>query len=780
MKLTHNIKNISITASTKINASVDWSYFNKFNSITDGYLPATGEGETMASQLVTAMAKLIYKWYNDGDVYDNNYGLEGWCNDLSSYANWIYNHYPEATHILDRIRGCYLDSQYEDILKALADTLFDPAIIEESATRKCAGSIYTEDGPFSFTEFSEDEEEDDEYYEDDEYDDIYESTSIEGTESLISKFARNVCDALWEDCNIWAEWDKTSEGILISMSDDPDSDTQATFTIPEYELDFDNYDFDDMVDNYVENLQEEFIGSTSSEDIDSATNIPDIQSYYTDDAVSRYIHSLIPEIADLLESEGYDVSFDQDANNLYISIYPSGEDYEDGTYTFPKSALTCKDVKTDASNIVEILMNRAHFEDLYACDSVTSATVLGWYDNDLDDESEWEFVRSKQVTDSDGFTTEYTMYKNIYTDKYIFMFGDSDIYGPDEAYADYECDTEDAAFEWFDNYRGFDEDERSIDDLIDDAGGYSRIKQLVQDTCEMYPGIEDDFEELAECLEGQRDLSYDNWLSVLEYLFEDGEIYSAQSVASDEHEDPFDFVHIDGDYATGKTWEEFIKNVEDTFKFKVDAAYREHPDQFIMLYDGPKCYEAEVTQYSDGSYELVRDNIHSVHIGDGVYSSTTAEPHPREYFGQAQAAQYGDLIVEQLSGKTISKRKDLGDQPGGLVYEANKLGIDMWDLLEALEGMCYEGRAREIDDSTYKVLSCEQILSSTSSHDTIDESKWTSWTDVYTLFEDIIDKYLPDEDKIAEEVDKLYNTYRHNRHMRTAYDKWCESGTGDI
>ena len=28
----------------------------------------------------------------------------------------------------------------------------------------------------------------------------------------------------------------------------------------------------------------------------------------------------------------------------------------------------------------------------------------------------------------------------------------------------------------------------------------------------------------------------------------------------------------------------------------------------------------------------------------------------------------------------------------------------MWDLLEALEGLCYQGRAMEIDDSTYKII----------------------------------------------------------------------------
>ena len=73
------------------------------------------------------------------------------------------------------------------------------------------------------------------------------------------------------------------------------------------------------------------------------------------------------------------------------------------------------------------------------------------------------------------------------------------------------------------------------------------------------------------------------------------------------------------------------------------------------------------------------------------------------YFGKEKADKYGDLICQHLSGQTVSKRRDLAEQPGGLIYEANMLGIDMWDLLEALEGLCYQGRAMEIDDSTYRV-----------------------------------------------------------------------------
>lgn len=72
-------------------------------------------------------------------------------------------------------------------------------------------------------------------------------------------------------------------------------------------------------------------------------------------------------------------------------------------------------------------------------------------------------------------------------------------------------------------------------------------------------------------------------------------------------------------------------------------------------------------------------------------------------FGKEKAEKYGRQISSALSGKTVSKRKDLAEQPGGLIYEAKQLGMDMWDLLEALEGMCYMGTAVEIDDSTYLV-----------------------------------------------------------------------------
>ena len=137
-----------------------WSYFDKFRTVVDEYLPDMGEGETVATQTVTAVNRLIYKWYNDGDVYDNvNSPMTGWCNDLSDQANWLALMGHKL--ILDRIFCCYSDGDYEDILADLADEALDEkALLAMSAIPK-VGSIYDCKGSYEYSDFDyEDDEED--------------------------------------------------------------------------------------------------------------------------------------------------------------------------------------------------------------------------------------------------------------------------------------------------------------------------------------------------------------------------------------------------------------------------------------------------------------------------------------------------------------------------------------------------------------------------------------------------------------------------------------------
>lgn len=80
-----------------------------------------------------------------------------------------------------------------------------------------------------------------------------------------------------------------------------------------------------------------------------------------------------------------------------------------------------------------------------------------YLDDDDIENDEWQEIDHKEVMDSDGFYTDYTLYTDGET--YIAMFGDKDIYGPDPDYADAEFDDEDTAREWFGSYTGFDDED---------------------------------------------------------------------------------------------------------------------------------------------------------------------------------------------------------------------------------------------------------------------------------------------------------------------------------
>lgn len=137
--------------------AVDWNYFDKFDGIIDKYMPTRGEGETKASQIVTAVNKLIYKWYNDGDVFDNTFHMDGWWNDLSSYANWLEAYTEKVEKILWKIVSCWDDNDYEDLLKELADTLLDENYLAEQDKIAKIGSIYDCCGRYKFEENSDEE-----------------------------------------------------------------------------------------------------------------------------------------------------------------------------------------------------------------------------------------------------------------------------------------------------------------------------------------------------------------------------------------------------------------------------------------------------------------------------------------------------------------------------------------------------------------------------------------------------------------------------------------------
>lgn len=128
-----------------------WEDFDRFERANDMYLPSKGEGETMATQIVTATAKLVYKWFNDGDVYDNTGFMDGWVNDLSDYANWLAK-YAGAGKILDKIWRCLGEDDYTELLYELCESLLDDEDLEKWNQQPAQGSIYDCVGDYYFEE----------------------------------------------------------------------------------------------------------------------------------------------------------------------------------------------------------------------------------------------------------------------------------------------------------------------------------------------------------------------------------------------------------------------------------------------------------------------------------------------------------------------------------------------------------------------------------------------------------------------------------------------------
>lgn len=168
--------------------------------------------------------------------------------------------------------------------------------------------------------------------------------------------------------------------------------------------------------------------------VKAAKNV-DMQDY---NEVERYIHTLIGDLDSALSEEGFNNTvFDTDDHNLYVTVYDTSEQYD---VPFDDLTFDWDSIEKDVKYILDAIKGEVDtdFDDLYESDK-------------------WIELESKSVTDSDGFVTEYTLYKRLGEEYYICMFGDREVYTPSADYADAEFDDYDQAKSWFDNYTGFDD-----------------------------------------------------------------------------------------------------------------------------------------------------------------------------------------------------------------------------------------------------------------------------------------------------------------------------------
>lgn len=110
---------------------------------------------------------------------------------------------------------------------------------------------------------------------------------------------------------------------------------------------------------------------------------------------------------------------------------------------------------------------------------------------------EFEYIKSKVVNDTDGFLDDYTMYKRLSDGKYIMIFGDKEMYAPEDTEPDAEFDTQREADEWFSSYgedESIDPEDLGLIDNISFDDVTKESKELKESSrSEMIDWIEDNW-----------------------------------------------------------------------------------------------------------------------------------------------------------------------------------------------------------------------------------------------------------------------------------------------
>lgn len=131
----------------------------KLNELFRELVPDVGKADTLAGEIVRAISRIGYRWYNDGDMINKGYGKET-CNAAARFL--MYNTNYEIRKQIKDIADtqCFPSDIYEDRLQELKIEVFN-YIEQHPETREQE----TED---MFSYFDEEEDRDDTWDEEDE------------------------------------------------------------------------------------------------------------------------------------------------------------------------------------------------------------------------------------------------------------------------------------------------------------------------------------------------------------------------------------------------------------------------------------------------------------------------------------------------------------------------------------------------------------------------------------------------------------------------------------
>lgn len=289
--------------------------------------------------------------------------------------------------------------------------------------------------------------------------------------------------------------------------------------------------FDDLKD-VVEKLQKQLIDDANNANLDESfgydTSVDDSTMYeinakFNDDVdfdtkiVDRdELYSFVTKIAEINDDDependidaiitflsDYDIYISQPKNEKSKEITLESVFNEPDEVIIFKREVNSADDKEEIQSLIYGLSDGVAEYDCQAAfdefeessldtlkDKVISAIDSYLEDNDWLDYSDWVELASKSVEDSNGFLTDYTLYTNGET--YVCIFGDKELYTPDTDDADFETENEKIAWDWYNSYTGFADDD-DFDDILESTevvnSGYS--PDLLNDLVNYYSSFD--------------------------------------------------------------------------------------------------------------------------------------------------------------------------------------------------------------------------------------------------------------------------------------------------
>ena len=123
-------------------------------------VPGQGDAETVEGEMLRAINRIVYRFYNDGDKYFQGYGTETAGPAHSFLVNANHPLKSAMIKLFDEPSG---DNSYERMLKDVLDMILDHIESRQGKyTKNTLGGIFNYE-----PEFEEDEDDyDDDYYDD--------------------------------------------------------------------------------------------------------------------------------------------------------------------------------------------------------------------------------------------------------------------------------------------------------------------------------------------------------------------------------------------------------------------------------------------------------------------------------------------------------------------------------------------------------------------------------------------------------------------------------------